>query len=108
MGKDDTEEDEDDRVIRAFQFFEKLYKDTDNKEDLEGKITCVQFRDILESRGYRLNQKFVDRLFKECELRNRGELEYKSFVKNWREKNPDANEDNVDERIDAAVSPHFY
>ena len=66
----------DDPVLQAFRDFDK-------KDD--GKITNYEFRYILTHVGdNKFSDKEVDELFKECEIKDEGELEYENFIMFWR------------------------
>ena len=66
----------DDPVLQAFRDFDK------NDDD---KITNHEFRYILTHVGdNKFSDKDVDELFKECEIKDEGELEYENFIMFWR------------------------
>ena len=62
----------DDPVLQAFRDFDKNY---------DGKITNYEFRYILTHVGEnKFSDKEVDELFKECNIKDEGELEYENFI----------------------------
>ena len=62
----------DDPVIQAFRDFDK---------NDDGKITNQEFKYILTHVGdNKFSDKEVDELFKECEIKDDGELEYENFI----------------------------
>ena len=66
----------DDPVLQAFRDFDK---------NDDGKITNHEFRYILTHVGdNKFSDKDVDELFKECEIKDEGELEYENFIMFWR------------------------
>ena len=66
----------DDPVLQAFRDFDK---------NDDGKITNYEFRYILTHVGdNKFSDKEVDELFKECEIKDEGELEYENFIMFWR------------------------
>ena len=66
----------DDPVLQAFRDFDKNY---------DGIITNCEFRYILTHVGdNKFSDKDVDELFKECEIKDEGELEYENFIMFWR------------------------
>ena len=66
----------DDPVLQAFRDFDK---------NNDGKITNHEFRYILTHVGdNKFSGKDVDELFKECEIKDEGELEYENFIMFWR------------------------
>ena len=66
----------DDPVLQAFRDFDK---------NDDGKITNHEFRYILTHVGdNKFSDKDVDELFKECEIKDEGELEYENFIIFWR------------------------
>ena len=66
----------DDPVLQAFRDFDK---------NGDGKITNHEFRYILTHVGdNKFSDKDVDELFKECEIKDEGELEYENFIMFWR------------------------
>ena len=66
----------DDPVLQAFREFDK---------NDDGKITNHEFRYILTHVGdNKFSDKDVDELFKECEIKDEGELEYENFIMFWR------------------------
>ena len=66
----------DDPVLQAFRDFDK---------NDDGKITNHEFRYILTHIGdNKFSEKDVDELFKECEIKDEGELEYENFIMFWR------------------------
>ncbi len=66
----------DDPVLQAFRDFDKNY---------DGKITNYEFRYILTHVGEnKFSDKEVDELFKECNIKDEGELEYENFIMFWR------------------------
>ena len=66
----------DDPVLQAFRDFDK---------NDDGKITNHEFRCILTHVGdNKFSDKDVDELFKECEIKDEGELEYENFIMFWR------------------------
>ena len=66
----------DDPVLQAFRDFDK---------NDDGKITNHEFRYILTHVGdNKFSDKEVDELFKECEIKDDGELEYENFIMFWR------------------------
>ena len=60
----------DDPVLQAFRDFDK---------NDDGKITNYEFVG-----GNKFSDKEVDELFKECEIKDEGELEYENFIMFWR------------------------
>ncbi|MCQ2816601.1 MAG: EF-hand domain-containing protein [archaeon] len=70
-----SEEIDDDRVLKAFMTFDK------NKK---GKISNAEFRYILEQLGYKLDPEYVDDIFKEANLDEDGDLYYKDFINLWK------------------------
>ena len=59
------------------------FKDFDKNED--GKITNHEFRYILTHVGEnKFSDKEVDEFFKDCELKDDGEIEYENFIVYWR------------------------
>ncbi len=66
----------DDPVLQAFRDFDKNY---------DGKITNYEFRYILTHVGdNKFSDKEVDELFKECDIKDEGELDYENFIMYWR------------------------
>ena len=59
------------------------FKDFDKNED--GKITNHEFRYILTHVGEnKFSDKEVDEFFKDCDLKDDGEIEYENFIVYWR------------------------
>ena len=68
----------DDPVIQAFRDFDK---------NDDGKITNQEFKYILTHVGdNKFSDKEAEELFKECELKEDGELQYEDFVLLWKKR----------------------
>ena len=66
----------DDPVLQAFREFDK---------NDDGKITNYEFRYILTHVGEnKFSDKEVDEFFKDCDLKDEGEIEYENFILYWR------------------------
>ena len=69
--------DDDDAVIKAFMYFDK---------DKSGSISMPEFRHILCELGDKFSNQECEEVFKEADLNNDGELQYREFVQFWRNK----------------------
>ena len=82
----------DDPVLQAFREFDK---------NDDGKITNYEFRYILTHVGEnKFSDKEVDEFFKDCDLKDEGEIEYENFILYWRKQMDNNNFDLIGKNED--------